>query len=326
VALGQFAVSSGGSLLYMPGGIFPDAERTLVWVSRTGAEEPLPLPVRPYLSPRLSPDGRLMTLWTQGDRNVWIYDLARRSLTRVNVEGRNTRSIWAPDGKRIAFSSTVAGVEENAFLVSADGSGAADRLMTCDCPSHAASWTPDGRMIVGVERKDSYDIVLVDAAGTHHRTPLLHGKADEYYPDISPDGHWIAYVSNESGKNEVYVQPFPALGSRHQISTDGGTAPAWSRNGRELFYTTTATAGGQASVTRMMAVAVTAAPSFVASPPRLLFEGRYGATAIVRPYDVSPDGQRFLMVKQKERTPISASQMILVQNWFEELKARVPTK
>ena len=97
----------------------------------------------------------------------------------------------------------------------------------------------DGRTIVGVERKENnYDIVLVDAAGTHHKTPLLHGKADEYYPDVSPDGHWIVHALNESGKNEVYVQPFPDLGSRHQISTDGGTAPAWSRDGRELFYTT----------------------------------------------------------------------------------------
>jgi hypothetical protein len=323
---GQFAISSDGSLLYVTGGIFPDAERTLVWVSRAGAEEPLPLPVRAYLSPRLSPDGKLLTLWTQGDRNVWIYDPARRSLTRVNVDGRNTRSSWSPDGTRIAFSSTVAGVEENAFLLSADGSGTPDRLMTCDCPSHAAAWTPDGRTIVGVERRDSYDIVLVDVAGSHHTTPLLHGKADEYYPDISPDGHWIAYASNESGRNEVYVQPFPALGSRHQISSDGGTAPAWSRDGRELFYTTTATAGGQASVTRMMAVAVRTTPTFAASAPRMLFEGRYGATAIVRPYDVSPDGRRFLMVKQKERAPISASQMILVQNWLEDLKARLPPK
>jgi Tol biopolymer transport system component len=99
-------------------------------VSRTGAEEPLPMPVRPYLNPRLSPDGKRVTLWTQGDRNVWIYDLARRSLTRVNVDGRNTRGIWAPDGKRIAFSSTLAGVEENAYLVSADGSGTPDRLVT----------------------------------------------------------------------------------------------------------------------------------------------------------------------------------------------------
>jgi hypothetical protein len=153
--------------------------------------------------------------------------------------------------------------------------------------------------------------------------PDDNGKADEQYPDLSPDGRWIAYASNESGRSEVYVQPFPALGSRHQISTDGGTAPAWSRDGRELFYTTTETFGGQSSPTRMMAVSVATAPGFVASPPRVLFEGRYGATGVVRPYDVSADGQRFLMVKQKERAPISASQMILVQNWLEEVKARV---
>ena len=322
---GQFAISSVGSLLYVPGGIFPDPERTLVWVRRTGAEELLPVPVRAYLGPRISPDGTRLTLWTQGDRNVWVYDLARRSFTRVNVDGRNVRAIWAPDGKRIAFSSTVGGPEENAYLISADGSGSADRLVTCECASHAASWTPDGRAIIGVEwNKTSYDIVVVDVAGAHHKTPLLHGKADEQYPDLSPDGRWIAYASSESGKSEVYVQPFPDLGSRHQISTDGGTAPAWSRDGRELFYTTTETFGGQASPTRMMAVAVATAPGFVASPPRMLFEGRYGATGIVRPYDVSPDGQRFLMVKPKERAPISASQMILVQNWVEELKARVP--
>jgi serine/threonine-protein kinase len=322
---GQFAISSGGSLLYVPGGTFPDAERTPVWVSRTGAEEPLPMPVRPYASPRLSPDGTRVTLWTQGDRNVWIYDLARRSLTRVNVDGRNARGIWAPDGKRIAFSSTVGGPEENVYLVSADGSGTPDRLTTCDCQSSAASWTPDGRAIIGVERNETNsDIVLVDVAGNHHKKPLLSGRADEQYPDISPDGRWIAYASNESGKSEVYVQPFPALGSRQQISTDGGTAPAWSRDGRELFYTTTQTFGGQASSTRMMVVSIAPASSFVASPPRMLFEGRYGATGGVRPYDVSPDGRRFLMVKQKERAPISASQMILVQNWLEELKARVP--
>jgi serine/threonine-protein kinase len=325
---GQFAVSAGGSLVYAPGSIFPDPERTVVWVTRAGVEEPLPMPVRAYMSPRLSPDGKLMTLWTQGDRSVWIYDLTRQSLTRINIGSRNSRSIWAPDGRRIAFSSTRASAEENAFLVSADGSGTPDRLVTCECPSHATSWTPDGRTIVGVERKENnYDIVLVDVAGTHQKTPLLHSKADENYPDISPDGRWIAYVSNESGRSEVYAQPFPNLGSRHQISIDGGTAPAWSRDGRELFYTTTApTPGGQASLTRMMAVAVTAVPSFVASPPRVLFEGRYGATAIVRPYDVTADGQRFLMVKQKDRAPAFVSQMILVQNWLEELKARVPTK
>lgn len=180
-----------------------------------------------------------------------------------------------------------------------------------------------GQFAVSATGSLLYVPAVVDVE-TRHATPLLHGTAHEYYPDISPDGRWIAYVSNESGRNEVYVQPFPGLGSRHQISIDGGTAPAWSRDGRELFYTTTTTLGGQASVTKMMAVSVKLAPAFVASRPRLLFEGQYGATAIVRPYDISLDGQRFLMVKQKERPPISASQMILVQNRVDELKARVP--
>ena len=323
---GMFAAASTGSLLYLPGGVFPDAERTLVWVDRSGVEEPLPLPVRAYLSPRLSPDGNRIVLWTQGDRSIWIDDLARQSLMRVNVDGRNSRALWSPDGTRIAFSTTAGSVEENAVVLSADGTGASDRLVTCDCPSHAAAWTPDGRTIVAVQNRDSYDIVLIEATGSHRVTPLLHSKANEYYPDISPDGRWIAYVSDESGRVEVYVQSFPDLGSRQQVSTNGGTAPAWSRDGRELFYTTTATTGGQASVTRMMVVGVTTGSAFTAGPPRTLFEGRYGATAIVRPYDVSRDGRRFLMVKQKERAPIVPAQMILVQNWFEELKVRVPTK
>jgi dipeptidyl aminopeptidase/acylaminoacyl peptidase len=242
------------------------------------------------------------------------------------MDGRNTRGIWSPDGKRIALSSTLGGTDENAFVVSADGSGTAERLTTCDCQSYAAAWSPDGRTILAVENRNAFDIVRIDIDEPHRSIPLLYGKSNEYYPDISPDGRWIAYASDESGQNEVYVQPFPGLGSRHQVSTEGGTSPAWSHDGRELFYLRTGTLGGQASSTKMMVVSTTLGPPFVAGPPRQLFEGRYGATAVIRPYDVTRDGQRFLMVKQRDRAPIVASQMILVQNWFEELKQRVPPK
>ena len=123
----------------------------------------------------------------------------------------------------------------------------------------------------------------------------------------------------------MYVQPYPGPGPRQQVSSDGGTAPAWSHDGRELFFTTTQTVGGQAVPTRMMVVPVGFSPTFSAGTPRVLFEGRYGATSAVRPYDVSADGRRFLMVQQKERPAVSVSNMVLVQNWFEELRARVPT-
>ena len=136
----------------------------------------------------------------------------------------------------------------------------------------------------------------------------------------------MAYASDESGRTEVYVQPYPGPGPRQQVSANGGTGPAWSHDGRELFYTTTQTMGGQATLTRMMVIPVTLRPTLTVGAPRQLFEGRYGATAGIRSYDVTADGKRFLMVQQKERPAVAAAEMILVQNWLEELKARVPTR
>jgi Tol biopolymer transport system component len=324
---GQFSVSESGSLLYVPGGIFPDPERLLVWVDRTGAVESVPAPVRAYSTPRLSPDGRGIVLWTNGDRNMWYYDLSRRSLVRVTSDGRNARPIWTPDGKRIVFGSA-AGGDENLFWQPADGSGTAERLTTCQCLNVAGAWSPDGETLIFVNNAPgTTDIQALSIAGDRRpRVVVAKPGFVTSYPDLSLDGRWLSYASDESGRFEVYVQPFPGPGPRRQISTDGGTAPAWSRSGRELFYTTALSVGGQADVSTMMAVPVTLAHGFTAGAPRALFEGRYGATAIVRGYDVAPDGRRFLMVQQKERAPTIASHMILVQNWVDELKRRVPTK
>jgi hypothetical protein len=170
------------------------------------------------------------------------------------------------------------------------------------------------------------DIWVLPLQGDRRPRAIIQTRFSEAYPDFSPDGRWLAYASDESGRGEVYVQPYPGPGPRQQVSTDGGTAPAWSRDGRELFYTTTQTLGGQATLTKMMVVPVAWRPTFTAGAPRMLFQGRYGASAIVRGYDVTSDARRFLMVQQKERPAASAADMILVQNWFEELKARVPTK
>jgi serine/threonine-protein kinase len=312
------------------GGISPDPERSLDWVDRSGEAHPVPVPTRAYMSPRLSPDGSRIVVWTQGDRTIWEYDLARGALSRVTSEGRNARVVWTPDGRRLAFASSVAG-DENAIWMPADGSGRSERLTICDCVSVPAAWSPDGRMLAVVETQSGSagtdaNIQLLTMDGERKLRPFLHSRFSEAYPDISPDGRWIAYASNESGQEEVYVQSFPNGGARHQISTSGGAAPAWSHDGRELFYITAVTTGGQAALLSMMSVRVTSQPTFSAGTARVLFQGRYGATALIRDYDVSADGRRFLMVRQKERPPTVVSAMVLVQNWLDELKRKVPAK
>jgi serine/threonine-protein kinase len=324
---GQFSVSATGSLLYAPGGTFPDPERSLAWVDRNGSAEPLPLTSRSYASPRLSPDGRRLLVWTQGDRHVWVHDLARGVTTRLTSEGRNARAIWTPDGRRITYASTTAGAE-NLFWRPSDGSGTADRLASSESQQAPGAWTPDGKTLVFIQGNVAagYDILTRSLDGDPSPRPFLQTPFNEQYADLSADGHWLAYVSNQSGRAEVYVQPFPGPGARQQISVDGGTAPAWSRNGRELFYTTTTSVGGQAALTTMMAVPVQPGPTFIAGTPRMLFQGRFGATANIRAYDVSPDGRRFLMVQQQERPAMRLSGMVIVQNWVEELKDKVRPK
>jgi serine/threonine-protein kinase len=322
---GQFSVSATGSLLYAPGGIFPDPDRSLAWVDRNGSAEPLPLSPRPYVMPRVSPDGSRVLVWTQGDRNVWVHDLSRGVTTRLTFEGRNARAIWTPDGTRITYGSATAG-PDNLFWRRSDGGGTTDRLASSESFQSPGAWAPDGKTLLFIQypanRGDS-DIWTLSLEGDRRPQQFLQTPFDEGFPDFSPDGRWLAYVSNQSGRAEVYVQPYPEPGARQQISVDGGTAPAWSRDGRELFYVTATSIGGQAALTRMMGVPVQLKPAFAAGTPRILFEGRYGATAQIRGYDVAPDGRRFLMVQQKDRPAMRVADMIIVQNWVEELRQKV---
>jgi Tol biopolymer transport system component len=256
-----------------------------------------------------------------------VHDLDRGTLSRLTSEARNARAIWTSDGTRVTYASATAG-NENLFWKPADGSAPAGRLTTSDYMHVAADWSPDGETLVFVEipPERGRDIWGLRLSGERRPHAIIQTRFNEEYPDVSPDGGWLAYTSDESGRREVYVQPYPGPGPRYQVSTDGGTGPAWSCDGRELFYTTTQAAGGQAAFTKMMAVAVSLRPTFTAGAPRALFEGQYGASAIIRSYDVTADGRRFLMVQQTPRPRVGASEMILVQNWLEELKARVPAK
>jgi eukaryotic-like serine/threonine-protein kinase len=312
----QYALSNTGSLAYIAGGSL-GGER-LVWVSRDGREEALSAPPRPYVYPRLSPDGHRLAISIAGeDTQLWFYDFARGTLSRASLEGtRNTNPAWTPDGKRVAFISNKEG-PLNIFWQAADGSGAPERLTNDEYTSPPRSFSPDGQLLsfIRVNPTTGYDIWVLRLSD-RKAEPFLRTQFNETAPAFSPDGHWLAYASDESGRFEIYVQPYPGPGGKYQISTDGGTEPIWNPLGKELFYR---------SGEKMMAAEIAMQPSFSAGKPRMLFQGPYLPSAITYPYyDVSSDGQRFLMIKLEEQTSAPLTQIVVVQNWFEELKQKVP--
>jgi Tol biopolymer transport system component len=314
----QYSISTTGSLVYVPGGV-QSAQSRLVWVNRNGAEQALAAPAHSYLGPRLSPDGRRIAMAIQEqETQIWQYDLSRDTLTRLTFEGNNNLvPTWTPDGKRIVFLSNKDGAQ-NLYWRLADGSGGLERLTTSEYAEIPHSWSPDGQLLAYVEVNPitGYDLWVL-RIGDRKAQAFLRTPFNESVPRFSPDGRWLAYISNESGRNEIYVQPYPGPGGKWQISTDGGTEPVWNRNGRELFYR---------SGDKMMAVDITTQPGFAAGKPRMLFEGRYEPAPITSPnYDVSPDGQRFLMHKPRDSAEAAPTQINVVLNWFEELKQKVPT-
>ena len=205
-----------------------------------------------------------------------------------------------------------------------------ERLTTSERNQVPASWSPDGQALAFYELGQDptgggSDIWILPLGGNRQPRPIVQTPFFDGGADFSPDAQWLAYVSTVSGRNEVYVQPYPGPGSRQQISTDGGMSPVWRRDGRELFYIVSAQQAGVAPM-KVMAVAVTMRPVLRAGVAKRLFEGRYMTNSPARQYDVTADGQRFLMVQEKERSPIAVTQMVVVLNWFEELKRRVPAK
>ena len=315
----QYSISASGSLVYVPGRAQAD-QRRLVWVARNGAEQPAAAPPRAYMFPRISPDGRRVVVGIAGEESqLWLYDLSREALTRFTFEGNvNLSAAWTPDGKGIAFQLSKEG-PPNIYWQRADGSGGLERLTTSEHTQVPISWSPDGQLLAFIEvdpstQRDIWMLRMADRKAE----PFLKTRFDESAPRFSPDGHWLAYTSNESGRYEIYAQPYPGPGGKWPISTEGGTEPMWNPNGRELFYRSGDT---------MMAVDITAGPNFAAGKPRKLFTGPYELSPATSPnYDVSPDGQRFLMLKPSEQEAAAPTQINVVLNWFEELKRRVPTE
>jgi serine/threonine protein kinase len=329
----HFAISESGTLVYIPGKASKaqSDQRTLVWVDRKGKEEPIAAPPNNYEDSHLSPDGTKVAFEIQaGDKSdIWIWDLLRETMSRLTFDGASICPLWSADGKRIAFASE----RENKvgiYWKPADGTGGEEKLGS---PSGQAymipwSWSKDAKTLVTIE--DSSDgtgrnIGAISMEGDRKSSQLLHEKYSETAPQISPDGRWMAYCSAESGSAEVYVRPFPDINAgKWQVSGKGGECPLWAPDGRVLFYQI-----GDA----MMAVAVETEPTFKAGKPEPLFRGAYAHWSDTEghPFDIHPDGKRFLMMKPTASTgaaPATAGprRINFVVNWFEELKQRVPVK
>ncbi len=313
----HFALSTSGTLAYVPGGAGGVA-RSLLWVDRRGNTRPITETRRAYLYPALSPDGEHLAVTIEGtNQDIWVDDLSRGTLTRLTFEqGEEFSPVWTRDGARLALASIRAGREPALFWQPGDGSVPPEPLIAEAGPARFPSdFSPRERVLAYTEEKEPGDadiwLLLLDDP-THPRA-FLRTPFQESAATFSPDGAWLAYVSNESGRNEVYVQPYPGPGGKRQISTEGGTSPVWAWGGRELFYR-----NGDA----MMSVGVTTQPRFSAETPRLLFRGPYEEPARPdwpRNYAVSLDGQRFIVIRGEESSP---TQVHVVLSWLEELRGR----
>ena len=327
---GQFAVSESGALVYLSGGVFPQDRWSLVWVDRTGKTEPLNIPRGSYLAPRLSPDGkRVVFNTTTGNWDLSIYDVVRGLVTRLPMDDDQSIGVWTPDSSSVVFSSGFSG-SGKLFIRSADGNGAPELLWTVTGEENnvsrfafANAWTPDGASLVFWSNQGG--LWLLPRQGKAEPRLLLNDSMDALEAEFSPDGRFLAYTSGGPGRSQVYVRAYPGLDRREPVAGEGSYAPVWRKDGRELFYLESSRLSGPLNV-RVMAVPVTTTPTFSVGAGHLLFEGSFRVDGPFRPYDVSADGQRFLMVRAVEQPPARITQMVLVQNWFQELKAKAPAK
>jgi serine/threonine-protein kinase len=300
----QVGASPSGALVYVSGSFTSD-KRRLMGVERSGAVAPLAAPARAYAAPRLSPDSRTLAVTIAGTtEDIWTYDIASGALAQATFEGRSASPIWTPDGQRLTFSWHADG-PGNLFWKMLAG-GPQERLTTSDHLQLPGSWSADGRRLAFVERHPTTgrDLWILDEDRTVR--PFLVSADDETAPRFSPDGRLIAYVSNESGRNDVYVRAYADPSRKWQVSSDGGTEPVWDPGGQELFFR----AGDRIMVA---SPGLSSNPHF--SEARTLFEGKFEkGTMDSANYDVMAAPRRFVMVEATD--PESREdQLHLLVNW-----------
>jgi dipeptidyl aminopeptidase/acylaminoacyl peptidase len=320
----QISFSNTGVLAYISGDIGVP-EYPVMTMDRNGVVSTLWDEPGTYACPKLSPDGRHLSLTALRDGNwdVWIYDLERKVATRLTFDdGYDGDQVWSPDGEWVAFTSDRGG-NENPYRKRADGSGEAELLAEIDNNFWATSWSPDGKWLFGEVQGDSFDLWAIPTDGSGEPVEYLATEFLERFPAISPDGKWMAYMSDESGREEVYVRPFPAAGGKWQVSDNGGDWPAWSPDGSEIIYR---------NADGLMSAAVTTENgSFRAGRPQPLAgmgfsKGVVGIAisgSIFADYEIARDGQSFIILQGGEGQS-RQNHVTLVTGWFDTLENTLP--
>jgi serine/threonine-protein kinase len=309
----EFRFSTNGTLIYIPE-IAGSATRKLVLADRNGVETILTDIRRYYRIVRFSPDGESIIFELENEPNIWIHDVVRNTQNLFTATGSKIWvPSWTPDGNWITYSSNRSGVA-NIYLQGADGLGEVKQLFASEYSQYGDSWSDDGTLFAFSEshpitNRDIWIYTTRDSIAS----PFLNQQYQEHSPAISPDGDWVAYVSNKTGRDEVYLTPYPGPVRPEPVSSQGGLAPIWAPNGRELFYR---------EGNRMMVVSVETKPSLTLGRPNLMFVSNYihNPWDWIPYYDIHPDGKHFLMVKSDEK---ELSQINIVTNWFEELKDKM---
>jgi serine/threonine-protein kinase len=307
----QFSVARDGTLIYLPGA--GNAAMDLGWIDRQGHEEQFGLSRRVFFAARVDPTGQRLALEVRdGNSDIWVLTLGRQTPTRVTFDaGDDFHPAWTPHGRLVFVSNRDNGTA--LFVQPADGTGSAQKI-TAGPNLDQPDVTPDGRFVIA---RMSDDIVLVSLDGKGTVQKLIESPFRERNPTVSRDGRWIAYQSDESGVEAIYVRPFPDVGKgRWQVSEQGGgSRPVWGRNGKELFYLS--------ADQTVMSVSFTAtADAFSAMTPRKLMSLQQQVGGAARAYDVMADDNRFLTIKNDAAT--ERAEIRIVLNWLEELKKKIP--
>jgi serine/threonine protein kinase/Tol biopolymer transport system component len=315
---GQFSFSSSGSMVYAPGGIFPANNNQAFWVDRNGHAELIKSLTGDTTSARISPDGNRITYVSQNQ--IWTYDIERQiseRLTSGSISASPSHPVWTPDGRRLIFAFREFG-PGNLFWMPVDSSASMEKLWSSEWGAWSGSCSPDGNSFAFLEETsdNNLNIMLLNLKD-RKAVPFAATSTNGWHAEFSLDGKWLAYTSDELGTDEVFVKALSG-GRSVRISPDGGDGPLWGKSGKRIYF--------QKGDRMFVADILRTEPDFAVSKPRQLFElPGFFRTAPFRSYDLTRDEQRFLMFKREEKEPQVTTEMVLVQNWFDELKRLVHT-